>query len=59
MSVRVFFCRLLSLSHHFCSRFMTYYGGKFYITDLGRDLIIILESKGHDDNRVKVLFYLF
>ena len=33
---------------------MTYYGGKFYITDLGRDLIIILESKGHDDNRVKV-----
>ena len=37
---------------------MTYHGGKFYITDLGRDLIIILESKGHDDNRVKVLFYL-
>ena len=25
---------------------MTYHGGKFYITDLGRDLIIILESEG-------------
>ena len=38
---------------------MTYYRGKFYITDLGRDLIIILESKGHDDNRVKVFFRIF
>ena len=32
---------------------MTYYGGKFYITDLGRDLIIILQSKGHESG-VKV-----
>ena len=50
---------LLSLSQHLLSRFMTYYGGKFYITDLGRDLIIILESKGHDDNRLKVFFRIF
>ena len=25
---------------------MTYHGGKFYITDLGRDLIYILEGEG-------------
>ena len=37
---------VIILSHHLCSRFMTYHGGKFYITDLGRDLIIILESEG-------------
>ena len=29
---------------------MTYHGGKFYITDLGRDRIYILESKEKDDN---------
>ena len=31
-------------------RFLTYHGGKFYITDLGRDRIYILESKEKDDN---------